>query len=303
MKEQALKVLLRYIDNTKEANDALSELLVIFNVSGSLPLTDEIHNEFYTAGGHILQEATCLLKELEQRDLTKGKRLAAAGFGKTREAVVAIETETKLATTKEVAELVMYYSLNYPNNKFITEEQVKAICEKYGLIFGDTSMYKGFVPENKLPLIESFKLKEKEQSKIWFEITETYNGDDIKLPLSFISDKDLSERGLEYFFGGNCNLNYFYIKGSSGNSDLCKAEICKLFDGLQFVKAEIVSKQLKIVAPAKDMEIPQWKQLVGYKIKDIPDPVVLQPVKGGYLIVCAWGDEASDEMVVNQKMN
>lgn len=38
MKEEALKVLLRYIDNTKEANDALSELLVIFNVSGQLPL-------------------------------------------------------------------------------------------------------------------------------------------------------------------------------------------------------------------------------------------------------------------------
>ena len=38
MKEEALKVLLRYIDNSKEANDALSELLVIFNVSGSLPI-------------------------------------------------------------------------------------------------------------------------------------------------------------------------------------------------------------------------------------------------------------------------
>ena len=37
MKEQALKVLLRYIDNTKEANDALSELLDLFNVSNPLP--------------------------------------------------------------------------------------------------------------------------------------------------------------------------------------------------------------------------------------------------------------------------
>ena len=37
--------------------------------------------------------------------------------------------------------------------------------------------------------------------------------------------------------------------------------------------------------------------------KHIPDPVVLQPVKGGYLIITAWGDEASDEIVVNQKMN
>lgn len=34
MKEQALEVLLRYIDNTKEAKGALSELLVLFDVSG-----------------------------------------------------------------------------------------------------------------------------------------------------------------------------------------------------------------------------------------------------------------------------
>ncbi len=270
-------------------------------VTSYTAIIDEIHNEFYSVGEKILQEATCLLKELEQNDLTKGKRLAAAGFGKTREAIIAIETETKLCTTKELTELVTYYRINYPNNKFITEEQVKAICEKYGLIFGDTSIYKGFVPESKLPLIEGFKLKEKDQSRLWFEITESHNGDDVKLPLSFISDKDLTEQGLRYF--NNNNNLFFYIKGNHSDSDLCKKEVCNLFNGLQFVKAQIVDKKLKICAPVKDMEIPQGKRLSGYKIKDIPDPVVLHPVKGGYLIVCAWGDEASDEIVVNQKMN
>lgn len=53
------------------------------------------------------------------------------------------------------------------------------------------------------------------------------------------------------------------------------------------------------------MEIPTTKHLVGYKIQNIPapDPVTLQPVKGGYLILAAWGDEASDEIVVNQNNN
>jgi len=40
---------------------------------------------------------------------------------------------------------------------------------------------------------------------------------------------------------------------------------------------------------------------------EIPDPVVLKPVYYGgqkhYLIVTAWGLEASDELVVNEKMN
>ncbi|MBK8366268.1 MAG: hypothetical protein IPL10_02335 [Bacteroidetes bacterium] len=37
--------------------------------------------------------------------------------------------------------------------------------------------------------------------------------------------------------------------------------------------------------------------------KVIPDPVVLQPVHYGFLIVTAWGDEASDDIVVNPKNN
>ena len=45
---------------------------------------EAIHNEFFTAGDNILQEATCLLKQLEEKDLAKGKRLAALGFNKTK---------------------------------------------------------------------------------------------------------------------------------------------------------------------------------------------------------------------------
>ncbi len=41
--------------------------------------------------------------------------------------------------------------------------------------------------------------------------------------------------------------------------------------------------------------------------REIPDPVVLQPVffknKKHYLIVTAWGDEASDDLVKNHNHN
>ena len=50
MKEQALKVLLRYIDNTKDANDALSELLVLFDVNGSLRYSEREIDFAYLAG-------------------------------------------------------------------------------------------------------------------------------------------------------------------------------------------------------------------------------------------------------------
>ncbi len=57
-----------------------------------------------------------------------------------------------------------------------------------------------------------------------------------------------------------------------------------------------------ICAPAKDMNLNKTG-LVNGRYEDIPDPVVLYPVRGGYLIVTAWGPEASDEYIVNQKMN
>lgn len=221
---------------------------------------EAIHNEFFTAGDRILHEADCLLKELEEKDLTKGKRLAALGFSKTREAVIAIETENKLTTTKEIADLVFKYRIKYPDNKFITEEQVKQICEKYGLVCGKISLYNGFIPENKIALMEAIKSK-----------------------------KEFNEDIYEY---GSLRLTYSRWAKMCGEShaDTVKKEN-RVINGFQ------------ICAPLKDMEITTRQQVVGYKIQDIPDPVVLQPVEGGYLIVCAWGDEASDEIVVNEINN
>lgn len=40
----------------------------------------------------------------------------------------------------------------------------------------------------------------------------------------------------------------------------------------------------------------------GYQIV-AKDPIILQPVIGGYLIVTAWGDEAGDNLVVNEVKN
>lgn len=229
-------------------------------------IVKEIHNEFFTAGDEILNEATCLLKELEQKDLAKGKRLASLGFSKTREAVVAIETENKLATTKEIADLVVYYRLNYPNNKFITDEQVKSICEKYGLVCGDTTMYKGFVPESKLSIIEKFNCN-KNDYKVLIQ-TNAFGA---------ISYDELLTHFTEPF--------------------------CKKYQNDKSREVRGVKSSMKICAPLKDMDIPSTHKLNGHKVEHIPDPVVLQPVNGGYLVVACWGDEASDEIIVKQTMN
>ncbi len=271
---------------------------LVVTQAGYPAIVKEIHNEFFTAGDEILSEATCLLKELEQKDLAKGKRLASLGFNKTREAVVAIETENKLATTKEIAELVVYYQTNYPNNKFITEEQVGKICEKYGLVCGDTTMYKGFVPESKVGEIEKFKVKDSD--KCIGILTGSRAGDVWNEYIGYVSSSDIIGFWNENITqGGNAT---FDNTGSVKNSF---SENIKIHFGRYHTLTVqgLSGIGLKICAPLKDMDIPLTHKLYEYKIEHIPDPVVLQPVNGGYLIVCAWGDEASDEIVVNQKMN
>ena len=66
MKEQALKVLLRYIDNTKEANDALSELLVLFDVSNSLDLRELEHKLDEALGKETRETLTEWIKQQRQ---------------------------------------------------------------------------------------------------------------------------------------------------------------------------------------------------------------------------------------------
>ena len=74
---------------------------------------------------------------------------------------------------------------------------------------------------------------------------------------------------------------------------------------LEEAKAIITEASTKNVDKVNRLEISGLKLVEGYKLekKHIPDPVVLQPVKGGYLILTAWGDEASDPLVVNEINN
>lgn len=56
-------------------------------------------------------------------------------------------------------------------------------------------------------------------------------------------------------------------------------------------------QSLLIIAPEHKLNT-YGKERQGHILK-IKDPIVLQPVNGGYLIVSSWGLEASDELVVN----
>lgn len=229
----------------------------------------EIHHEFQTAADTLLLEANTIIADAATKDIVKVSRLESLGFKQASQVTELKPLIQKAELSKEQVELLKYYSFNYPNNKFITEEQVKTICHKYNLVCGEVSRFKGFVPEKNLKEIESFKLKR--EDKAWFY---SYGGD--------IDSIDNLMRKYGH------NLNYYMNEYN-----------------IETRKVWQENTELQICAPIKDMDISGLELTEGYKLqkKHIPDPVVLQPVKGGYLILTAWGDEASDELVVNQKFN
>ena len=282
----------------KKQQSILKEILVIDKSSSHSypPIVQEIHKEFHTMGDVLLKEAHDILNSIQIKDKEKSSLLISMGFTNTPEAKEYIENQERERKSLELATLIEYYRQRYPFNKFITEDAVKQICEKYSLICGEISQYKGFVPKEKLLKISNFKLNEVDKPLFYIQersgelVVPKFN------PIKTISAR-FNREGEAYkhicdYNRQNPNHNLYisiFYDNYQGHSEF----------------STIILKELtfKICAPLKDMDMTEH-HVDGYKLlKHNPDPVVLQPIQGGYLIVCAWGDEASDSIVVNSIEN
>lgn len=259
----------------------------------------EIHRAFHTAGDELIARAKEILKDKSRRDVLKAKRLKELGFTYATQADIT-EDLTKL-NEGEIgiieAEKLHYYQIRYPNNKYITLDQVKAICEKYDLIFADICRYKGFVPDENLDDIERFK----------------------------VDPNDIGTETASHYAPPGVTSLWLKLDGGASVLEYQKRNVpakhhttaVKVNSGLKICAPEIDIKMVEFSAEINGQwyDLPKLESLKMFDtklveggampepIKVIPDPVVLQPVHYGFLILTAWGDEASDEIVVNPKAN
>lgn len=266
-----------------------------------------IHKEFDTASDRLLAQANEILEKAKQFDAGKVDLLIKLGFTQANQVSEYKPVIEKAKLSESQIKLVKYYKARYPLNKFITEEQVMEICYKYNLVCGDISRFKGFVPSKNLQQIASFKLKEEDKSgKIFVFIEKTGKIEDFDWDKVHESKKDHVKYIIENYL--NCN-NWTFLDSYSdypAYTKIFNIDTAKRLGISDSVNNAINNRfSLKICAPIKDMDISGLELDKGYKLikKHIPDPVVLQPVKGGYLILTAWGDEASDPLVVNEINN
>lgn len=241
-------------------------------------LIEEIHESFFTEVDKLLAWAkiSSSLETTKQSLIDKRDKLVELGFTNTKEVVEAEEEVRRLELIKEenqnkisLKEAIDYFSTKYPHYKFITEESVKKICEKYGLVYGEVSKYKGTVPDKNLKQIQDFKIESKDECCI-----------KIINPGAWMM--------LDTYVSGNNTLGTTSIEGI----------------GLVTIR----KSPLEIAAPLKDFDMKEH-EVKNFKLSkiEVKDPVVLKPVffKGQkhYLIVTAWGLEASDELVINPRHN
>lgn len=231
-------------------------------------LVHKIHTEFNTASDLFLDKCKKELDELSSIQLNKDKadRLSKLGFTNTS-LVIEVNTHvSKEEVRKRNIESILNWKTKYPLNKFISEEDVKIICGKYGLVLGNVSWYKGVVPEKNLKEIEKF--------------------------LTYFKERDSA---YEKSYGTSWNKCTFKEYDKAVNDP----NLIRIH-GPWFRK-----KELMICAVESEMIIPRDYVKSGHTFIQVKkDPVVLQPLSdGGYLIITAWGDEAEDPLVVNEVNN
>jgi hypothetical protein len=260
-------------------------------------LIEQIHHEFNSAGDRLLAEATSLLADNSAAfKAEKAQRLSRLGFGNTQEAKENQRLNAERRQAQELQALIMDYALRYPTNRFITREQVDTIAAKYNLVVGDVSAYTGFVPDVKLREVEAFTecFRKADAPEKVVQVTKW----------NYVSVQREEIQAVERMYPGNIiPLSACSLGGSP----------CVMLNTRHvFIKEYnlVGSGDMLIAAPAKDMNTLSLRKVKGHFMSfttfitpEIPDPVVLQPVKGGYLIVTAWGDEASDPLVVNPQHN
>lgn len=238
-----------------------------------------IHTAFNTESERLLREAKSVLENNVLDDVVKNKAGLAEqlGFTSIKEVVDKSAHDKVIQDNVRVVQAIQQASLYIPTHKWIPESSVKQICEKWGLVMGGVSMYKGFLPSKNLLEIQDFKNKYYDK-------------------LHYASE-------LRFF--GDTSVRFFRTEKEC-REYVNRRKVDPFTHGV--VDKLNSTDTLSICAPLKDMEVPRNATIEnGYKIREIPDPIVLarRDFEGieGYYIVTAWGDEASDEMVVNQNNN
>lgn len=210
--------------------------------------------------------------------------------------------QSKLRDNKAKLNRLEYFQRKYPNYKFIDDSILEDLNKKFGLITAPVEYYISDIPDKNKQEIVDFRCGW-EDKRYLFKIN-LYNVSRSSAIRCF-PDEDLSS--LKSY-----NYGDFFIEKylSFPDLDSLKRNLkiylsdCSINPVNEYTSRCYMHKELQpltdalIIAPPSKFDIPKdyitKKGLVTKSIKfELRDPVVLQPVIGGYLIVSHWGFEST----------
>lgn len=254
------------------------------NIKGQSPLevVQEIHRRVLSSGDDCLKEANSILNSPQTENLELFEKMKKRGFGNAKE-IKEKETEIKAqAEARAKATLINDYAIRYPHKKFISTEEMDKICTDYKLLLGADQHYTGSIPTRSMKEIVDFKLNPADEIyyKGNWRATEALKADKTKGVIEW------SEISKEQYMANTAN-------------------------GTQLVQNNkrthyISNKDYFMVGAPESMfqiegMVKEGNQLK--KVVEVDDPVCLQPVRFGYIIVAVWGEEIAIEKMQNPKMN
>lgn len=263
-------------------------------VTNEKSIEEQIYNDVYSAQELILQEAKRVLAIPPIFDAVKAERLRQLeklGFSNFDEIKKLKEEREQQKEHSELNAMINYYRKVYPFHRFISQKSVQIIIAKYKLLLAKAGDYIAEIPEKNQQEIINFKVRIK----------------DIREP------KEMDEgwvflRMPHYFDMGFDSFSHRYEQMMAEQS----GDPIKYYKDLEKQKRQrkiaherelLPGKDLLIIAPVKKLDT-RGKVIDKGILRIInKDPIVLQPVVLGYLIVSSWGLEASDPLVVNSINN
>lgn len=247
----------------------------------------EIHNEFDTAQDKLLAEANRILSITKTDD--KGNLLLEVGFTNSPKALIEKRTKHILVKSEKEANLIQRYKDIYPFQKFLTENELDRICEKYNLIYAPIANYIKDVPEkNLLP-------EDKSNNYSVYYITNFWS----RCPkqISTLLNSGIPSNALDYGFNEESVMKY--VREVLGYNGPYTGHIFN-----DFIERTTVRTGLFIAAPKSHFNLKGLKKdkkfgFMNVTIKEYKDPIVFRYCRGGLQVLSKWGLEASDEILLN----
>lgn len=268
-------------------------------------IIQEIHDSFDNAQDQLIHRALQIINSVDVSDMDKAERLSKIGFINSKAVTESQKKKSILQMSKQEAELVEYYKRTYPFLKFLKEEQLEEICEKYNLIFAPVSRYKEDVPDKNLYEIETaqpLRNEDTPENKCFLSVSGFWSSipSNLKqiLKKGFYIDNNKSKIDESDVIGYARKFG-----GYNGNYD---GYVTSIF-GTISVTEEKRNGELFIAAPKSHFDLKGLKNnekgFFNFSVTEVKDPVVFRYCRGGIQVLSKWGLEAKDELLQNETLN